>query len=207
MKTIIIILSVLVLIGCSGNELSKKEKLEQLIDNYIQEKFKQQVKNDPEIEGSIALDSLWVMDTITKKKELAMEILELKRQAQKLIEDGKNLAAEYQEKKYILGMYNDLSQGTDSFSASVEHDLEKLRNERDAKLKQANELKRKMESNLKSFEVADSIQPLYYYVFAHYTVIDKKINKKGQIVAPFHISMDFMIIKEPEEILKERRGE
>lgn len=186
----------------SGNELSTKENLEQVVDNYMQEKFKQQMKDNPEIDGSITLDSLRIMDTITKKKELGLEILELKKQAQQLAEDGKNLTAEYQEKKDMLGMYSDLSQGTDSYSASMENDLEKLKSEWESKSKQANELMSKIESKLKSFKVADSIKPLYYYVFAYYTAIDNKISKKGQIVAPFHISMDFMIIKEPEEILK-----
>lgn len=206
MRTITITLPVLALIailtGCSGNELSTKENLEQVVDNYMQEKFKQQMKDNPEIDGSITLDSLRIMDTITKKKELGLEILELKKQAQQLAEDGKNLTAEYQEKKDMLGMYSDLSQGTDSYSASMENDLEKLKSEWESKSKQANELMSKIESKLKSFKVADSIKPLYYYVFAYYTAIDNKINKKGQIVAPFHISMDFMIIKEPEEILK-----
>lgn len=193
--------SAIFLVSCK--EPTPKEKMEQVIDNYMQEKFKEEQKNNPELIGSIQLDSIHVQDTITEQKKLGYEMIDLRKEAQRIMEEGKQLAEEFQSKNDMLAMYLDISNGTDAYTTTLKHDIEGLKKQWEEKRVRGEEIVKLLEEKRILIEKADSIKPLYYYVFAYYTANDDKMKTKSLVLAPFHISTDFMIVKEPDEILKE----
>lgn len=191
------------LTGCSEQKLDTEERLKQVVENYMQINIKEGMKKYPEANFSLKLDSLQIKDTITAKKKLGLEVLELKKKALKLTEEGNELAEDYQDKKELLGMYSDLSQKEDAYNVSAKHDLEKIKKQWEGKSKEAEKILESINVKMDQFQKVDSIKPLYYYVFSYFTLKDNKKDTQKDVFAPFHISKDFMIIKEPEEILNE----
>jgi hypothetical protein len=73
--------------------------------------------------------------------------------------------------------------------------------EMDLKNKERAQIVSKIEKKIEERKGADSVKAVYYYVFSHFTILDKSTKVEEQIFLPFHISKDLTIIKEPKEIL------
>lgn len=192
----------MVINSCTSQEGQKG--LELVVDNYMQVKLADEMLKHSEADITFTLDSIQVVDTVTRKKQLGYEILEIRDKSSELTVEAKALKKKVQDKVDLAAMYSDLSSGEDAYTETIKHDLEALKEEFVQMTTLAASYEQQINEKFEEMKSADSTKVLYYYIVAHYKVTDNKTSVQKSVQAPFHISLENKILTEPDELLKKK---
>lgn len=204
LKSIVIAVAVS-LVSCSQPEPTPKELMEKSIEKYLYTLVEEETNGSTEIDLSIVMDSVEVVDSITRKKELGYELLKMQKNAVELAEEGKELKKQHQDKKNLAAMYSDASGvSNDVYIKTVKDDLESLNKQYKEKAAQASEMLQKMNELEKEMTHADSTSVIYYHVIAHYKAVDNKNGKEKKAHVPFHISPKYEVLRDAKAILGDK---
>ena len=184
--TFITTLMSLALLSCSeskNNEAdSSKTSVDSIVQDYVDNNFEK---------GEVTIESV-VVDTISKKKKLEIEAVELVQSVSVLINEGKSLAVKLELKKQEVPNSSDVEMHKSTL-AQLQKKFDKNREETRIKLTLAKELQ--MRSKGANDETVSHI---------HLRANVKIKNEDGSTskgVLPFYISTDYKVLKEPKELM------
>ncbi len=202
LSKLIVIVATVSVVSCSQPELTPEERMEESIESYLNTMVEQETSGKLNVDVSIVMDSVEVVDTITRKKELGYELVKLQKDAIELAEQGKEIKKKYQDKKNLVAMYSDASgENDDAYANTLKNDLESLNKQYKEKSKEASNMLLNMNELEEEMKQADSTVVLYYHVIAHYYAVDNSSNKKKEAHVPFHISPEYKVLRDARTIL------
>lgn len=185
------------LFSCSQNEQSHEEKIRETVETYLDE----MLRNEPIT--AFTVDSIEI-NNISPKTVLQLEVNEYLKQLQDKSEEAKALKLEVQEALDLKLLYDDVTGGEkDDFSSSNNKSLEEKRLEFKKLKDDCDTLLKIAELKTQELENADSTSVSYYEVIAKGKITTKS-NVEKSAIYPFHISKEYVILKEPLELLKVR---